>query len=84
MNATPFQYELPGTPAPVEVPGPDEPAGETPRRPVSTTHKMLSAWVPNEVHDIVTRRAAKSGMSTSAFLGKNLTYYMTMKHGNNK
>jgi len=81
MTDTPFQPVLPGTPEPIDIP---EPVEKTPRRQVSATHRMLSAWVSNEVHEIVTRRAVNAGMSTSAYLDKQLTYYMTRKHGNGK
>lgn len=84
MNNTPFQPVLPGTPDPVEIPGPVEPDGETPRRQGSETHRMLSTWVPNETHAAVIRKAAAANMTVSAYLEKRLSYDMTRKHGNNK
>lgn len=79
-NITIQQPLLPGMPEASAIPVPVE---EEKRKP-SETSTLISAWIPNDVYEVLKRRAANHNGGISGYVRSRLAYDLTRNHHGRK
>lgn len=62
---------LPGMPEAIDIP---VPVDEEKRKPASVTSTLISAWIPNDVYEVLKRRASRHPGGISGYVRARLTY----------